>query len=261
MGPLTIAATRLLVPLQTSTLDQDDAPEFPAYEEDMSAPDEVPAAKASPAQAQAAKAALPKEAKKKARRVVQMMTEEEMDDIENTTDGSKDHLKVGKPKIDTSKWASERKSAPEQAEIKIDGSKIPTVENKEGEQVMRFFWLDAHEVPKTGTIYLFGKTYIEEAKEFVSACVTVKNLERNLFFLPRDTKVDAMGRPTDEPVAVIDVYHEVEERFSRLKIPKFDSKPVTRHYAFEDASVPAEASRRANSCAPVPPPYRPLSRS
>ena len=249
----------LLVRHQTNAHD-DEAPEFPAYEDDAEAPNpgamSIDGKKGTPAKDKAAKpveAAAPKDTKKKARRVVKMMTEEEMDEIENTVDGSKDHLKVGAPKIDTTQWAATRKSAPEKVEIKIDGSKIPLVENEDGEQVMRFFWLDAYEAAKTGTIYLFGKVYVEEAKEFVSCCVTVKNLERNLFFLPRETKLDDMGRPTDEKVKILQVYQEVEDRFSKLKIPKFDSKPVTRNYAFEDASIPAEASicLLARACACV----------
>lgn len=37
----------------------------------------------------------------------------------------------------------------------------------------------------TGTVFLFGKVYVENAKTFVSCCVTVKNIERRIFILPR----------------------------------------------------------------------------
>ena len=37
----------------------------------------------------------------------------------------------------------------------------------------------------TGIVYLFGKVWIESAKAYVSCCVTVKNIERCIFLLPR----------------------------------------------------------------------------
>lgn len=37
-----------------------------------------------------------------------------------------------------------------------------------------------------GVVYLFGKVWIESAKSHVSCCVTVKNIERTMYFLPRE---------------------------------------------------------------------------
>lgn len=39
----------------------------------------------------------------------------------------------------------------------------------------------------SGTVYLFGKVWIEKAKVYVSCCVTVKNIERRIYVLPRST--------------------------------------------------------------------------
>jgi hypothetical protein len=62
----------------------------------------------------------PPSPKKKKTRVVQMLTEDEIDEIESTTDGSKDHLKVSKPKIDAEEWRKVRRSTHElQEEVKI----------------------------------------------------------------------------------------------------------------------------------------------
>ena len=36
-----------------------------------------------------------------------------------------------------------------------------------------------------GVVYLFGKVYVEDAKSYVSCCVTVKDIERRIFVLPR----------------------------------------------------------------------------
>lgn len=51
------------------------------------------------------------------------------------------------------------------------------------------YWFDAYEDPyvQSGTVYLFGKTYIESAKTYVSCCVSVKNIEKHIYVLPRDT--------------------------------------------------------------------------
>lgn len=35
-------------------------------------------------------------------------------------------------------------------------------------------------------VYLFGKVWIESAKAHVSCCVSVKNIERTMHFLPRE---------------------------------------------------------------------------
>lgn len=33
---------------------------------------------------------------------------------------------------------------------------------------------------------MFGKVWIESAKSYVSCCVTVRNIERTMYFLPRE---------------------------------------------------------------------------
>jgi len=50
---------------------------------------------------------------------------------------------------------------------------------------LRMFWIDACE--ERGVIYLFGKAWNGQTKSYVSCCVVVKNIERNLFVLPRET--------------------------------------------------------------------------
>lgn len=35
-------------------------------------------------------------------------------------------------------------------------------------------------------VYLFGKVWIESAKSHVSCCVTVRNIERTVYLLPRE---------------------------------------------------------------------------
>ena len=66
-------------------------------------------------------------------------------------------------------------------EVKVDSSSLPTV-SVEGEEVLRMYWLDAHEDPykHPGTVWLFGKVAVQPRK-FVSCCVTVKNVPRRIY--------------------------------------------------------------------------------
>uniref|UniRef100_A0A8D0Z601 DNA polymerase n=1 Tax=Sus scrofa TaxID=9823 RepID=A0A8D0Z601_PIG len=80
-------------------------------------------------------------------------------------------------------------SAPE---VQVDSSHLPLVKGADGEQVFQFYWLDAYEdqYSQPGVVFLFGKVWIELAETHVSCCVMVKNIERTLYFLPRETPVE-----------------------------------------------------------------------
>lgn len=73
-------------------------------------------------------------------------------------------------------------------EVQVDTSQLPLSTNKNGEKVLRFFWLDAFEdnFKHPGIVYLFGKIWIESANCHVSCCIIVKNIERRVFLLPRE---------------------------------------------------------------------------
>ncbi|MGH0191313.1 UNVERIFIED_CONTAM: hypothetical protein FKN15_059659 [Acipenser sinensis] len=156
-------------------------------------------------------------------------------------------------------------------EVQVDSSRLPLVLGAEGEQVFRFYWLDAFEDPYNrpgiqcntysmpvaflldclpcssvpfhcGIVYLFGKVWIESAKAHVSCCVVVKNIERTMYLLPRETRVNLKTRAeTDTPVTMMDVYQEFNEIADRYKIMKFKSKKVVKNYAFEIPDVPAQS--------------------
>jgi DNA polymerase alpha subunit A len=53
---------------------------------------------------------------------------------------------------------------------------------------LRFFWLDYME--HEGKLYFIGKIKEKGSGQWVSICVTVENLQRNLFVLPRVMKVE-----------------------------------------------------------------------
>ncbi|MGH0185040.1 UNVERIFIED_CONTAM: hypothetical protein FKN15_024321 [Acipenser sinensis] len=94
----------------------------------------------------------------------------------------------------------------------------------------------------SGIVYLFGKVWIESAKAHVSCCVVVKNIERTMYLLPRETRVNLKTRAeTDTPVTMMDVYQEFNEIADRYKIMKFKSKKVVKNYAFDIPDVPAQS--------------------
>ncbi|KAM4797513.1 LOW QUALITY PROTEIN: DNA polymerase alpha catalytic subunit-like [Urocitellus parryii] len=113
-------------------------------------------------------------------------------------------------------------------EIQVDSSQLPLVKGTDEEQVFQFYWLDAYEdqYNQPGVVFLFGKVFIESAKTHVSCCVMVKNIERMLYFLPREMKIDLnTGKETEIPVTMKDVYNEFDERIAaKYKIMKFKSK-------------------------------------
>uniref|UniRef100_A0A672P6E8 DNA polymerase n=1 Tax=Sinocyclocheilus grahami TaxID=75366 RepID=A0A672P6E8_SINGR len=122
-------------------------------------------------------------------------------------------------------------------EVQVDSSQLPLMEGPDGDMVFRFYWLDAFEdqYSQPGVVYLFGKVWIESAKAHVSCCVAVKNIERTMYLLPREHKVNlATGEQTDSPVGMMDVYEEFNSLSEKFKIMKFKSKVIatTHHFCF-----------------------------
>ncbi|XP_035271225.1 DNA polymerase alpha catalytic subunit isoform X1 [Anguilla anguilla] len=129
-------------------------------------------------------------------------------------------------------------------EVQVDSSQLPLVEGPDGNLAFRFYWLDAFEdqFNQPGVVYLFGKVWIESAKAHVSCCVAVKNIERTMYFLPRERKVNlATGEETDSVVGIMDVYQEFSQLSEKFKIMKFKSKKVEKNYAFEIPDVPTQS--------------------
>ncbi|XP_041439480.1 DNA polymerase alpha catalytic subunit-like isoform X1 [Xenopus laevis] len=130
-------------------------------------------------------------------------------------------------------------------EIQVDSSHLPLVTGADGSQVFRFYWLDAYEdqYSQPGVVYLFGKVWIESADAYVSCCVSVKNIERTVYLLPRENRVQlSTGKDTGVPVSMMHVYQEFNEAVAeKYKIMMFKSKKVDKDYAFEIPDVPASS--------------------
>ncbi|KAJ3293855.1 DNA-directed DNA polymerase alpha catalytic subunit pol1, partial [Borealophlyctis nickersoniae] len=119
------------------------------------------------------------------------------------------------------------------------GNKVTNNDILEADKSLRMFWFDAYE--KSGLVYVFGKVLNKKLNKYVSCCVTVKDIQRNLFVLPRARMLDDSGNETDQPVEMGDVYNEFNTLRQKFKISTFQSVPTSRKYAFEVPGVPAES--------------------
>jgi len=128
--------------------------------------------------------------------------------------------------------------------VHIDNSSLPLVTSSAGEAILRLYWFDAFEdaYNQPGVVYLFGKVYVESAEAYTSCCVTVRNIERRLYILPRVKKMNLKHKQElDEEVTMPMVYEEFDKMAEKYKILKFKSMKVKKSYAFEKLEVPIEA--------------------
>ncbi|GAB6021174.1 DNA polymerase alpha catalytic subunit [Chamberlinius hualienensis] len=119
---------------------------------------------------------------------------------------------------------------------------FPSSKPEDGENIIKFFWIDAYEdfFKQPGVVYLFGKIWIEDQKNFVSCCVTVRNIERTIYLLPREQRHG--GSAAGDPVTFIDVHKELSSLLTeKYKIFQFRAKKTSRKYCFDKMDVPAEA--------------------
>lgn len=174
--------------------------------------------------------------------------------------------------VDSPKMSDDDSSVAHQEEGKTENAAIcatafPSASlplNAEGN--LPFYLLDAHEEPaQPGTIFLFGKVPTNATngattplKSFRSCCVVVRNLQRNVFFVPRipissshpeiATLEDDAGTGDDVEgskrsfiaslhEAMRDVKEEARGLLQSHGITKMTMKPVSRRYAFENRAI------------------------
>ncbi|THV05329.1 DNA polymerase alpha catalytic subunit [Dendrothele bispora CBS 962.96] len=118
--------------------------------------------------------------------------------------------------------------------------KSTNVSALESDDSLYFYWLDYLE--HEGQLYFVGKVKDKSSGAWVSCCVTVENLERNLFVLSRERRVeegeDGKFYDTDEVPEQPDVYRDFDMIRKRAKIGKFRAKFVKRKYAFGEPNIP-----------------------
>ena len=116
--------------------------------------------------------------------------------------------------------------------------KLRTEDATEEDGSLRFFWTDYAEV--NGSLCLFGKVKDKSSGTYASAFVKIDNILRKLYFLPR-TYRQKHGRDTSTEVEMGDVYQEVDEVMTKLRVGMHKIKPCSRKYAFELPDIPKEA--------------------
>ena len=107
----------------------------------------------------------------------------------------------------------------------------------EADGSLNFFWTDYTEVH--GSLCLFGKVLNKKTKTYVSCFVKVDNVLRKLYFLPRETRHRG-GFDTGDGVEMVNVYSEVDDIMTKMKVDMHKIKPCTRKYAFELPGIPRE---------------------
>jgi DNA polymerase Pol2 len=148
---------------------------------------------------------------------------------------------VAAPSGDLQGWESVKMNDAKASDDVVISAAPDKLNVLESDGSLRMWWFDAYERREKGQVYLFGKALNKATNQYVSCCVTVKNIQRSIFVLPRPYKVDKTGLATDEEVDQQAVFEEMESIRSRSRINKWACKPVTRKYAFEEQNVPQEA--------------------
>ena len=142
--------------------------------------------------------------------------------------------------IDASAWneVTSKLNVVSSQEQTASFGKLKIEDAVEGDGSLRMFWTDYTEV--NGSLCLFGKVKDQRSGAYVSAFVKVDNILRKLYFLPR-TYRQKHERETSTEVEMGDVYQEVDEVMTKLKVGMHKIKPCSRKYAFELPDIPKEA--------------------
>jgi DNA polymerase alpha subunit A len=87
---------------------------------------------------------------------------------------------------------------------------LPLPCNKDG--TLSFYWFDAHEENNGLDLYLFGKIWQPEIKQYVSCALRINGMQREIYALPK-TKGKARTALTkeEEDKQVMNIYAELDD--------------------------------------------------
>ena len=143
--------------------------------------------------------------------------------------------------VDASAWndvTSKLNVLSSQESTTVSFGKLKVEDATEEDGSLSFFWTDYTEV--NGSLCLFGKVKDKNSGVHVSAFIKVDNILRKLYFLPR-TYRQKHGRDTSTEIEMGDVYQEVDETMTKLRVGMHKIKPCSRKYAFELPDIPKQA--------------------
>ncbi|CAI4228859.1 unnamed protein product [Auanema sp. JU1783] len=118
-------------------------------------------------------------------------------------------------------------------EVKVTAGTESFYEKENDEQFVRMYYLDAFEDPMkhSGTVYLFGRV-MKTKTVSASCCLVLKNIQRQVFILPRATRiingVDTKEAPTD-----VEIYEEIKSVLSKhAGVGAFKCKKVAKKFMY-----------------------------
>ncbi|VDB99016.1 unnamed protein product [Peniophora sp. CBMAI 1063] len=132
-------------------------------------------------------------------------------------------------------------SLPSSSKSSASIQKAANIKALQDDGSFRFFWMDYLE--HDGVLYFIGKTRDATTNAFVSCCVTVQNMQRNLFVLPRTQQLDEDGNETDVVPGLPDVYQDFDQVRQKAGIRKWKAKFVERKYAFGEEDAPRDSTK------------------
>jgi DNA polymerase alpha subunit A len=105
---------------------------------------------------------------------------------------------------------------------------------------LRFFWLDYLELD--GKLYFTGKLKDKSSGTWLSCCVTVEGIERNLFVLPREKRIEMDEEGTMHETDIVPSQDDIDDDFDLIRkscnIKGYRGKFVKRKYAFGETDIP-----------------------
>lgn len=185
----------------------------------------------------AAKAAARRGVQTATKHIVKPEPAEELEDIE--VEVKKPAAVVSrKPPADRQHWQAVQESLLppkddlETVRVPQGSTKPENVLEQDGS--LRMFWLDFQE--QDGVVHLVGKVLDRQSNKYVSACLSINGIQRNLFIKPRAKRMVGQTE-SDMDVDKTDVYTEFDSVRSKHGIDEWKCKFVQRKYAFEDHDI------------------------
>ncbi|KAG7884903.1 hypothetical protein KL938_001160 [Ogataea parapolymorpha] len=112
---------------------------------------------------------------------------------------------------------------------KVDESQVADSET------LQMFWMDYAEVDNS--LLLFGKVKTLDGRH-VSCVVQVNGISREIYFLPRESRLDEDDGP---PPTAMDVHEEIIPLLlDKFGLDRIKAKPETKKWAFELENIPKE---------------------
>ena len=151
--------------------------------------------------------------------------------FKNEAADATDWLSYAKSMSSNTEWGATTDNKGLASEATTTNSNNPNADSSS----LLMYWIDAFE--RNGCVYFIGKTYVESQKKFQSCCLVIRNIQRNLFVLPRQSRLS----DPNKPISMEEAEQEFRSKVRTQGLTKFNTKKVSRKYAFEIPEIPRES--------------------